>query len=209
MSTTSAIPLRTPRPTGRVLADLLPAESAARARLRDAALILGGAALTGIAAQLAVPVPGSPVPVTGQTFAALTVGIVLGARRGALALSLYAVAGVCGMPWFADGMSGAATPTLGYVAGLVVAAAVVGGLARRGGDRSPLATAGVMALGSVCVYAVGVPYLALSLHLSPDRALAVGAAPYLVGDALKAALAMGAFPAVWRKVGNAGTDERR
>jgi biotin transport system substrate-specific component len=209
VSTTSAIPLQTPRPAGRVLADLLPTESAARTRLRDAALVLGGAALTGIAAQFAVPVPGSPVPVTGQTFAALTVGIALGARRGALALAVYAGAGVCGVPWFAEGLSGAAMPTFGYVLGLVVAAAVVGGLARRGGDRSPLRTAGVMALGSVCVYAVGVPYLALSLHLSLDRALALGAAPYLVGDALKAAMAMGVLPAVWRKVGNARSDEHR
>jgi biotin transport system substrate-specific component len=204
VSTTSAIPLQTPRPAGRVLADLLPTESAARTRLRDAALVLGGAALTGIAAQFAVPGPGSPVPVTGQTFAALTVGIALGARRGALALAVYAGAGVCGVPWFAEGLSGAAMPTFGYVLGLVVAAAVVGS-----GDRSPLRTAGVMALGSVCVYAVGVPYLALSLHLSLDRALALGAAPYLVGDALKAAMAMGVLPAVWRKVGNARSDEHR
>lgn len=64
------------------------------------------------------------------------------------------------MPWFAGGASGAAVPTFGYLVGLVLAAAVVGGLARRGGDRGPLRTAGAMALGSLCVYAVGVPYLA-------------------------------------------------
>ncbi|NED83326.1 biotin transporter BioY, partial [Streptomyces sp. SID11233] len=80
---------------GAVLADLLPAS-----RTRDAVLVLGGAALTGLAAQIAIPVPGSPVPVTGQTFAALLVGTALGARRGFLALALYAVAGVIGMPWF-------------------------------------------------------------------------------------------------------------
>src|SRR5689334_10886477 len=99
MSTAAVSDIR----TGTVLADLLPASSAARARVRDAALVLGGAALTGLAAQLSVPVPGSPVPVTGQTFAALLVGTALGARRGFAALALYAVAGVAGMPWFADG----------------------------------------------------------------------------------------------------------
>jgi biotin transport system substrate-specific component len=172
--------------------------------VRDAALVLGGAALTGLAAQLAVPVPGSPVPVTGQTFAALLVAAALGTRRGALALAVYTGAGVCGMPWFAGGASGAAMPTFGYLLGLVLAAAVTGALARRGGSRSPLRTAGVMALGSLCVYAVGVPYLALSLHLSLAHALALGAAPYLLGDALKAALAMALLPGAWRLLGRSG-----
>lgn len=198
MTTASTLSPSTPAPTGLVLADLIPVRGTTRARARDAALVLGGAALTGLAAQLAVPVPGSPVPVTGQTFAALLTGTALGARRGTLALALYTAAGVCGMPWFADGTSGAAMPTLGYLLGLVLAAAVTGALARRGGDRSPLRTAGVMALGTLCVYAVGVPYLALSLHLSLTQALALGAVPYLPGDALKAALAMGVLPLAWR-----------
>ncbi|MEU9477325.1 biotin transporter BioY [Streptomyces sp. NPDC048191] len=193
-----------PRSGGLVLADLLPAGGGARTRVRDAALVLGGAALTGAAAQLAVPVPGSPVPVTGQTFAALLVGTALGAGRGAAALAVYLGAGVCGMPWFAGGASGAAMPTFGYLVGLVLAAAVVGGLARRGGDRGPLRTAGVMALGSLCVYAAGVPYLALSLHLSLSRALALGAVPYLPGDALKAVVAMGLLPGAWRLLGRSG-----
>ncbi|WP_030044389.1 biotin transporter BioY, partial [Streptomyces resistomycificus] len=84
MSTAAALPAR----SGQVLADLLPAS-----RVRDVALVVGGAALTGLAAQIAVPVPGSPVPVTGQTFAALLVGTALGARRGFAALALYALAG--------------------------------------------------------------------------------------------------------------------
>src|SRR6478735_937956 len=108
---TAAAPAR----TGVVLADLLPA---ARNRYAvDTALVLGGAALTGIAAQIAVPIPGSPVPVTGQTFAALLVGTALGARRGAAALGLYLAAGAAGLPWFAEGSSGAGLATLGYVIG--------------------------------------------------------------------------------------------
>uniref|UniRef100_UPI001B804364 biotin transporter BioY n=1 Tax=Streptomyces thermovulgaris TaxID=1934 RepID=UPI001B804364 len=84
MSTAAVTPAR----TGIVLADLLPAS-----RVRDVALVVGGAALTGVAAQIAVPVPGSPVPVTGQTFAALLVGTSLGAGRGFLSLALYVLAG--------------------------------------------------------------------------------------------------------------------
>ena len=129
MSTAAAAPIR----SGAVLADLLPA---ARHRYAvDTALVLGGAALTGIAAQIAVPVPGSPVPVTGQTFAALLVGTALGARRGFLALALYSVLGMAGMPWFAGGSSGAGGASFGYVLGMLLAATVVGELARRGGAR--------------------------------------------------------------------------
>ena len=195
-------PAHTPAGTagtaGAVLADLLPASTAARARLRDLALVAGGAALTGLAAQLSLPVPGSPVPVTGQTFAALLVGASLGARRGFASLGLYAAAGVAGLPWFAGGTSGWSMPSFGYILGMMLAAAVVGALARRGGDRTVLRTAGVMAVGSLIIYAVGVPYLAHSAHLSAGRAIALGLKPYLLGDALKAALAMGALPAAWR-----------
>ncbi|MFJ4821805.1 biotin transporter BioY [Streptomyces bacillaris] len=192
---TAAAPVR----SGAVLADLLPA---VRHRYAvDAALVLGGAALTGLAAQIAVPVPGSPVPVTGQTFAALLIGTSLGARRGFLSLAVYAVVGMAGMPWFAEGTSGYAMPSLGYILGMLLAATVVGALARRGGDRSVLRTAGTMAVGSAVIYAVGVPYLALATGMSLSAAVAAGLTPFLIGDALKAALAMGALPAAWKLLG--------
>ncbi|HLL34374.1 MAG TPA: biotin transporter BioY [Streptomyces sp.] len=190
MSTATATSLARP---GQVLADLLPAS-----RVRDIALVAGGAALTGLAAQIAVPVPGSPVPVTGQTFAALLVGTALGAGRGFLSLALYALAGIAGVPWFAEGGSGAAAPSLGYVFGMLLAATVVGALARRGADRSPWRMAGAMLLGEAIIYAVGVPYLALSLDMSASAAIAAGLTPFLIGDALKAALAMGLLPAAWK-----------
>ncbi|GGY30949.1 biotin transporter BioY [Streptomyces omiyaensis] len=195
---TAAAPARTLR-TGTVLADLLPAS-----RVRDVALVLGGAALTGLAAQISLPVPGSPVPVSGQTFAALLVGTALGARRGFLSLALYAVAGMAGVPWFAQGSSGYAMPSFGYILGMMLAATVVGALARRGADRSVLRTAGTMALGSAVIYAVGVPYLALATGMSLGQAVAAGLTPFLIGDALKAALAMGALPAAWKLVGRKG-----
>ncbi|MFJ3493213.1 biotin transporter BioY [Streptomyces sp. NPDC086091] len=188
---TAALPAR----PGQVLADLLPAS-----RVRDVALVLGGAALTGVAAQIAVPVPGSPVPVTGQTFAALLVGTALGARRGLLSLALYALVGVAGVPWFAEGGSGAGAVSFGYVLGMVLASAAVGALARRGADRSVLRMAGAMLLGEAIIYAVGVPYLAYAADMSASAAIAAGLTPFLIGDALKAALAMGLLPAVWKLV---------
>jgi biotin transport system substrate-specific component len=189
---------------GAVLADLLPAAAGARARLRDLALVAGGAALTGLAAQVAVPVAGSPVPVTGQTFAALLVGTTLGARRGLASLALYLLAGMAGMPWFSGGAAGAGLATLGYVVGMVLAAGLVGALARRGADRGPLRTAGAMLLGNLAIYAIGVPYLAFSLDLPMARAAELGMYPYLVGDALKIAVAMGLLPLAWRLVGRRG-----
>ncbi|MCE7079239.1 biotin transporter BioY [Streptomyces sp. ST2-7A] len=186
---------------GAVLADVLPAGTAARARARDIALIAGGAALTGVAAQFALPVPGSPVPVSGQTFAVLLVGISLGPLRAFASLLLYALIGMAGMPWFAEGASGWAMPTFGYILGFGLAAAAVGALARRGGDRTMWRTAGTMAVGTVIIYAFGVPYLALATGMGIGRAMAVGMVPFLIGDALKAALAMGALPLAWRLVG--------
>ncbi|MGW0757787.1 biotin transporter BioY [Streptomyces sp. NPDC002814] len=183
-----------PARTGQVLADLLPAS-----RVRDAALVLGGAALTGLAAQLAVPVPGSPVPVTGQTFAALLVGTSLGAGRGLLALVVYALAGLAGVPWFANGESGVIV-SFGYIIGMMLAATVVGALARRGADRSVLRMAGAMLLGEAIIYAIGVPYLAFAADMSASAAIAAGLTPFLIGDALKAALAMGLLPTAWKFV---------
>lgn len=121
-----------PNRTGQVLADLLPVS-----RVREVALVVGGAALTGLAAQIAVPVPGSPVPVTGQTFAALLVGTTLGVSRGMSALVLYALAGLAGVPWFSNGTSGVSV-AFGYIVGMILASAAVGALARRGADRSTL-----------------------------------------------------------------------
>ncbi|MEU0671668.1 biotin transporter BioY [Streptomyces sp. NPDC006172] len=183
----------TPVRPGQVLADLLPAS-----RVRDAALVLGGAALTGLAAQIAVPVPGSPVPVTGQTFAALLVGTTLGAGRGFLALALYAVAGVAGVPWFAEAGSGAGAVSFGYVLGMLLASTVVGALARRGADRGVWRMAGAMLVGEAIIYAVGVPYLAYAADISASAAIAAGLTPFLIGDALKAALAMGLLPTAWK-----------
>ncbi|MGW0738210.1 biotin transporter BioY [Streptomyces sp. NPDC002851] len=188
----------TTRP-GQVLADLLPASRARYAV--DTVLVVGGAALTGLAAQLVVPVPGSPVPVTGQTFAALLVGTALGAGRGFLSLLVYTLVGAAGMPWFQGGTAGWGGASFGYVLGMLLAATIVGALARRGGDRSVLRMAGTMAAGSAVIYAVGVPWLMAATGMSLTAALAAGVVPFLIGDALKAALAMGALPTAWKALG--------
>ncbi len=178
-----------------VLADLVPG-----ALVRDALLVIAGAGLTGLTAQIAFPIPGSPVPVTGQTFGALLVGAALGWRRGAASMALYFVAGLIGVPWFAHGVSGWAGATTGYLIGFVVAGALVGALAARGGDRTILRTAGTMAIGNLVIYAVGVPWLMIAAHMSLPAASSAGVVPFLLGDALKIALAAGLLPSAWALV---------
>jgi biotin transport system substrate-specific component len=151
---------------------------------RDAALVLAGSLAVAVAAQVAVPFPGSPVPVTAQTFALLVVGIGLGARRGALALALYLLEGVAGLPVFAGGASGPAAfvgPTAGYLLAFPLAALVAGALAS---PRSPWLRIAVASLAShAVVFAFGLAWLAR--FVGAGNVVATGFVPFLPGEALK------------------------
>ncbi|MBG0560854.1 biotin transporter BioY [Actinoplanes aureus] len=182
------------RPTG-VLADVW-----GRSLVRDVVLVVGAAATVGAAAQIAIPVPGTPVPITGQTFAVLLVGATLGAYRGAAGMLVYLVAGVLGVPWFADGSAGWPAATAGYLLGFIVAAALTGQLAALGADRRPGLTIALMAAGNVLIYLVGVPWLAFATGMDLTTAVTKGLIPYLFGDVLKTALAAALLPATWALV---------
>jgi biotin transport system substrate-specific component len=184
-------------PAPRVLGDVIPG-----GLVRDAILVVGGAALTALAAQVSIPLPFTPVPLTLQTLAVLLTGAALGTVRGVLSMVLYLVAGVLGAPVFSNHSSGWGGPTFGYVLGFVVAAAVVGRLAERGATRGVARTAAVMVVGNLIIYAVGVPWLMAVAHLSLPRALALGVLPFLIGDAIKIVVAAGLFPATWRLTGH-------
>jgi biotin transport system substrate-specific component len=112
--------------------------------------------------------------------------------------------GVVGVPWFAGGSSafqgGALVVSFGYVLGFIAAAAIVGHLAERGATRTAPRTAGLMVLGNLVIYSIGVLWLAAAIDVSLARALELGAQPFLLGDALKVALAAGLFPMAWRAV---------
>lgn len=177
-----------------VLADLAPGTTV----LRDVVLVLAAAAFVGALAQLSIRLPFTPVPVTGQTLGVLVAGTALGWRRGALALALYGVAGLAGVPWFAGHASGFVGVNFGYVLGFVLAAGLAGWLAGRGADRSVRRCLPAMVAADLGIYLVGVPWLALWLHVDLARALALGFVPFLIGDAVKALLASGLLPAAWR-----------
>lgn len=192
------------------LADLLP--GLARGAIRDLLLVAGGALLTGLAAQVAFTVPWTEVPYTLQTGAVLLVGTALGSWRGGASMLVYVLAGAIGLPAFAGGRSGlegaagGITPTLGYLLGFVVAAIVVGWLAERRWDRSPLQAMGLMLLGSVVIYAIGVPILAVVLGLPILTALWEGAVVFVPWDLAKVALAAGFLPLAWRLAGEGRRD---
>jgi biotin transport system substrate-specific component len=179
-----------------VLGDLLPGSLT-----RDIALVAGSAVFIGLAAQISVPIPGTPVPVSGQTFAVLLAAASLGMGRSVLGMLLYLLAGIAGVPWFAEGTSGAGMSSLGYVIGFVLAGAIVGALSQRGGDRTPIRTVGTMAVGTLSIYAIGVPYLMGTLHVGLGKAVQLGLTPFLAGDALKVLLAAGLLPVAWKLVG--------
>ena len=189
--------LSTPAPG--VLADAF-----ARSAVRNLILVLGGAAFVGLAAQISIPLPFTPVPVTGQTFAVLLTAAALGTWRGVASMLLYAAMGLAGVPWFAGGSSafkeGALVVSFGYIVGFIAAAALVGWLAERGNTRTALRTAGLMVLGNVVIYTIGATWLAAAIDVPFAKALELGVQPFLLGDALKVALAAGLFPLAWRAV---------
>lgn len=192
MSTTRAVPLaELAIPRDRVLG--------------GAFLVVASSLVTAAAAQLAIPVPWSPVPITGQTFAVLLSGMVLGSRRAFLAQALYLLEGAAGLPVFAGGAAGAAIlmgPTAGYLAAFPFAAFVTGALAERGWDRRFVTTFLAMLLGSALIFTVGLAWL--SRFLAGPQLLAAGLLPFVPGDLIKSALAAVAFPTAWRWLGGAG-----
>jgi len=186
-------------PAPRVLADVV-----ARSWVANLALVLGGSAFVGLSAQVVIPLPFTPVPLTLQTFAVLLVGAALGTWRGVASMVVYAVAGSAGVPWFSAGSSGWGGASYGYILGFIVAAGVVGRLAERGATLTPLRTAGLMVVGNVVIYAIGVTYLKFAIDASWSSAIALGVLPFLLGDALKIALAAGLLPGTWRLLSRAG-----
>jgi biotin transport system substrate-specific component len=172
--------------------------------LRHILLVAAGALLIYLTARVSIPVPGSPVPVTLQNFGVLVVGGGLGLRRGGAAALLYVMLGVVGLPFFAEGRGGLSViwgATGGYLVGFVLAGALVGRLAELGWDRRIGAAVGATLAGTVVIYAVGVPWLAVVARLSPAEAVAEGLAPFIVVDTIKLLAAAAVFPVAWWVVG--------
>jgi biotin transport system substrate-specific component len=172
--------------------------------LADTILVLAGTGLVAAAAQVSIPLPFTPVPITGQTFAVILVGASLGTLRGTASLALYLLAGMAGAPIYAHHSHGLGVVTGasgGYLVGFVLAAAVTGVLAEQRCDRHFSSAVGAMLTGNVVIYLVGLPWLAVDLGTSLDKTLQLGLYPFVPGDMLKLYLAGALLPTAWRGVG--------
>jgi len=181
-------------------ADAIPAgKLKTHAWIYDSLLVLGGSFLIALSAQIAIPLPFSPVPITGQTFAVLVVGMLLGCWRGTAAVLAYLAEGFLGLPVFAGGVAGIAKiagPTGGYLVSFLPAAYLAGYLAEKGWDRKISTTFLAMILGNVIIFGFGALWLARFVGF--DQALSMGVLPFLAGDVVKIGLATFVLPGAWK-----------
>lgn len=185
-----------------LLVDLIRPATRRSSLVYNVAIILAASIFVAVCAQLAFDLPFSPVPVTGQTFAVLLVGALLGSRRGALALIAYAAEGAAGLPVFAMGRAGAAVlfgPTGGYIFGFIIAAWLVGMLAEKGWDRRFPAAVLAMSLGTAIIFLFGASWL--TPVVGADKVFALGVFPFLPGAAVKIVVAAVLLPACWKLLG--------
>lgn len=193
MSSTALVPSLV-RPSNRVVA-----------LVADAILVVLGVTVIALSAQVSIPLPNTPVPLTGQTFGVLLVGASYGAIRAFATLVTYLVVGGIGYGVFAGHASGwdvlkLSSVTGGYLVGMLVAAALVGALADRGLDRKVPWALVTMVLGNVVIYAFGFLWLQHALGFTASQTWHAGVRPFLPGDAIKIALAAGLLPAAWKVV---------
>ena len=191
--------------TGSLRAAVFPRSSA----LTHATFIVGGTLFIAALAQIAIPVPGSPVPVTGQTLAVYLIGTTYGARLGFATFATYLLAGIAGAPVFAastgatnDGLARITGATGGYLIGMLIASLVLGALADRKADQKFKTSFPALTLGSAIVFAFGLTWLKYSLDLSWAKTISAGLTPFIFGEILKIAITATSLPLIWRKIAN-------
>jgi biotin transport system substrate-specific component len=174
-----------------------------------ALFILGGTGFIAAMAQVSLPVPGSPVPVTGQTLAVLLVGTTYGARLALSTFATYLLAGIAGAPLFAPsatlpshGIERLTSATGGYLVGMLVASALLGFLAERKADQKFLTSYPALIAGTLTIFTFGLLWLRFSLDLSWSKTISIGLTPFIIGEVLKIAIVGTSLPLVWRKINN-------
>ena len=171
--------------------------------LSNAVLVVSGVLGLAVLAQIAVPVPGSPVPVTGQTLGVLILGTTYGSTLGVTTFALYILAGIAGAPVFANsshGLESIVGATGGYLIGMLVATFVLGQLARFRLDQKFLTALPSMLIGTVITFVFGLVWLHQYTGQSWSWTIAAGFTPFIIGETLKIAIAGTSLPAVWRVV---------
>ena len=175
--------------------------------LTQALFVMGGVGFITLMAQVAIPVPGSPVPVTGQTLAVLLIGTTYGARLGVTTFATYLLAGIAGAPVFAPSVTAAnhgidrlLGATGGYLVGMFVASLLLGYLADRKADQKFKTSFPALLLGDATIFFFGLTWLHFSLELSWSATFAAGLTPFIFGELLKIAITATSLPLIWRKI---------
>ena len=167
------------------------------------ALVVGGVIFLWVMAQISVPVPGSPVPVTGQTLGALLLGSAYGASLGFTTFASYLIVGFLGAPVFASGAHGLSRitgATGGYLVGMLIASLITGYLAGRKWDQKVLTVIPTMLIGDVIIFTAGLFWLHHSIHANWATTFKLGLTPFVLGEVIKIAIASTAMPTLWRFV---------
>jgi biotin transport system substrate-specific component len=175
--------------------------------LTQALFVVGGIGFISLLAQISIPVPGSPVPVTGQTLAVLLIGTTYGARLGFLTFASYLLAGIAGAPIFAPsatsanhGIARLTGATGGYLVGMLVASLLLGYLADRKADQKFKTSFPALLLGDLVIFTFGLAWLHASLDMTWAATFKAGFTPFILGEALKIAITATSLPLVWRKI---------
>ena len=171
--------------------------------LVDVLLVVAGAGLVALCAQIEIPLAFTPVPISGQTFAVLLVGASLGPLLGASSLLLYFCVGLIGAPVYSGGDGGweiVHGATGGYLVGFIAAAVLTGWLAQRRWDRHFNSAVAAMLSGSVVIYLFGLPWLAKEIGTGLEGTLEAGLYPFVIGDLIKLYLAGMLLPGAWKLV---------
>ena len=189
--------------SGSLRATVFPRSTA----LTEALFVVGGIGFISLLAQIAIPVPGSPVPVTGQTLAVLLIGTTYGARLGFITFATYLLAGVAGAPIFAPsatsanhGLDRLVGATGGYLVGMLIASLLLGYLADRKADQKFRTSFPALLLGDLVIFTFGLAWLHASLDLTWAATFKAGLTPFILGEALKIAITATSLPLVWRKI---------
>ena len=175
--------------------------------LTEALFVVGGIGFISLLAQISLPVPGSPVPVTGQTLAVLLIGTTYGARLGLMTFATYLLAGIAGAPIFAPSATSAnhgidrlIGATGGYLVGMLVASFVLGYLADRKADQKFRTSFPALLLGDFIIFTLGLAWLHASLDLTWAATFKAGLTPFILGEALKIAITATSLPLIWRRI---------
>ena len=177
-------------------------------RTRSISLVFAFSLLVALCAQIVIPV--GPVPITGQTFAVLLTGALLGSRLGAMAMIVYLIEGASGLPFFYGGHGGLAHffgPTGGYLVAFPAGAFITGAFAENGWDKRFWSAVVAMAVGSLVILLAGWAWFAVVMHTSPLAAFQVSVMPHIAGDLIKILLAAALLPTGW-KILQRGASER-